>query len=214
MPIGLVSDADFLKELSRSVPGGKIVPVNPSTPRAVEPEVIEPIAHVEPAPVVEIKEIERAGRKSGDVNVPESLRKVIGEEAVINGRASALQLAKDMGVSPSSVSAYTKGATSTSTINSPAKDLISHINKSRQRAITRAQNTLNGALGAITQEKLDFTDAKDLSSIAKDMSVVIKNLEPPQLPQVDPSTVQTPQFTIYAPHFRDERSFETIIVKE
>jgi predicted transcriptional regulator len=211
MPIGLVSDADFLLEIARSVPGGHIKPVNPPTPRAIEPEVVEPIAH----PVVaEILPLEKAGRKSGDTNVPESLRKVIGEEAVINGRASALSLAKDFGVSPSSVSAYTKGATSTASINSPVKDLIGHINKSRQRAITRAQNTLNGALGAITQEKLDFTDAKDLSSIAKDMSVVIKNLEPPQLPQVDPSTISTPQFTIYAPHFRDERTFETIVVKE
>jgi hypothetical protein len=55
-------------------------------------------------------------------------------------------------------------------------------------------------------------DADKLSGVAKDMSVIIKNLEP----KVDPSSTgqATPQFTIYAPQFRDERSFEFIQVQE
>lgn len=187
MPMGLSSDEEFKKELE------KLQPKKESHPILV------------PSP--------EHGRNKGDVNVPDSLRQIIGEDAVINGRQSALKLARDFGISPSSVSAYAKGATSTTTYDSPSQSIISHINKSRRRAIKRAQVTLNGALNALTQEKLDYTDAKDLSSIAKDMTVIIKNLEPP-VTEISQSGPQAPQFVIYAPQFRDERSFEVINVNE
>lgn len=183
MPIGIVSDDELREELER-LSGKKPVLVD----------------------------IPRAGRKDGDVNVPDSLRALIGEESVINGRQSAIRLAKDFGISPSSVSAYANGATSTKTYDSPSTSIISHINKSRQRAIKRAQKTLNGALTAITQEKLDYADPKDLASIAKDMTVVIKNLEPQQA--ASEAQQASPQFVIFAPQFRQENSFETITVNE
>jgi predicted transcriptional regulator len=190
MPIGLVSD-DLLKaELDKcSGPG----------------------SDKESRPVVQI--LERPGRKEGDTNVPESLRKVIAEEALLNGRGAALQIADQFGVSSSSVSAYTKGATSTTTYNSPNKELINHINKSRERAVKKASKTLNGALSAISQEKLDYADAKDLSSIAKDMSVIIKNLEPQKEVEAEAGK-NSPQFIIYAPQFKKEESFEVIQVQE
>lgn len=187
MPIGIVSDNMFdeeLKKLNRQIPVKE----------------------------VEIVDVRRPGRKEGDNNVPDSLRKIIGEEAVINGRQAALELAEDFGISPAQVSAYAKGATSTASYNNPTQSIISHINKSRQRAIKRASKTLNAALGAITQEKLDFADASDLSGIAKDMSAIIKNLEPPQ---AAPDTGKSsPQFVIFAPQFRKEETFETIVVNE
>jgi predicted transcriptional regulator len=210
MPIGLVSDSDFLKELGRTSPGGAVVSTR--TPELVPSTSTEPPTH----PVIEgvVEDTHSAGRSKGDTNIPESLRKLIGEEAVINGRASALSLAKDVGVSPSSVSAYAKGATSTSSINTPVQSLIGHLNKSRTRAVKRASNTLNAALGAITQEKLDYADVKDLSTIAKDMSVIIKNLEPPPAPVIMESEHKTPQFVIFAPQFRKEESFDVITVNE
>lgn len=182
MPIGLVSD-DLLKEELERCSG-----VKESHSKVVE--IIKP------------------GRSKGDSNVPESLRKVIAEEALLNGRQSALQIAETFGVSSSSVSAYANGATSTTSYNSPSKSLIQHINKSRERAVKKASKTLNAALSAITQEKLDYSDASDLSGIAKDMSVIIKNLEPKQ--ESEGETKSTPQFVIYAPQFRDERTFEVI----
>lgn len=188
MPVGLVNDLDFNEELRK---------LKNEPHKKVESQILD---------------IESPGRSSGDVNVPDALRQIIGEDAVINGRSSALNLASQFGVSPSSVSAYAKGATSTTTYDSPSKSIISHINKSRERAVKRAQKTLNGALSAITQEKLDYADPKDLASIAKDMTVVIKNLEPQQT--AAENEVNQPQFVIYAPQFRDERSFETITVKE
>lgn len=197
MPVGLVNDLDFNEELRKL----KNEPHRQKTDEIKKTDTR-----------VEILDIESPGRSSGDVNVPDALRQIIGEDAVINGRSSALNLASQFGVSPSSVSAYAKGATSTTTYDSPSKSIISHINKSRERAVKRAQKTLNGALSAITQEKLDYADPKDLASIAKDMTVVIKNLEPQQT--AAENEVNQPQFVIYAPQFRDERSFETITVKE
>jgi len=194
MPIGIVSDEEFFKESSSYSPAKSlIVPPNP----VLEGEILD---------------IPKRGRKDGDIEVPDSLRKIIGEEALLNGRASAVQLAAEFGLSPSSASAYAVGATSTSSYNQPKPSILSHINKSRERATKKAAKTLNAALAAITQEKLDYLDADKVSGIAKDMSVIIKNLEP----KVDPSgsSAATPQFTIYAPQFRDERSFEFIQVTE
>lgn len=186
MPIGVVSDDELQQELDRL------------TRRVKEGTVVD-------KPV--------RGRSDGDNNVPDSLRKIIGEEAVINGRQSALQIAESFGISPSQVSAYAKGATSTATYDSPSQSLISHINKSRERAIKKASKTLNSALAAITQDKLDYTDARDLSGIAKDMSVIIKNLEPQSASPAEADSKQ-PQFVIFAPQFRDERTFEHITVQE
>lgn len=192
MPIGLVSDEDLARELESLSP-----------PKRDRPSV----------PEVQVEILDRPGRSDGDVNVPDSLRQIIGETALIEGRQSALKLASQFGISPSSVSAYTNGATSTASYDSPKPSIINHLNKSRARALKKASKTLHGALEAITQEKLDYTDAKDLSVIAKNMSGIIKDLEPP----TSPDSVQSnsaPQFVIFAPQFRDERSFETIEVKE
>lgn len=190
MPIGIVSDQDLELEIAK---------LSPRTKKIEQlPQIIEKPSK---------------GRSDGDVNVPDSLRQIIGEEAIINGRQSALGLAGMMGISASSVSAYANGATSTTTYDQTKPSIINHINKSRARAIKKASKTLHGALEAITQEKLDYTDAKDLSVIAKNMSGIIKDLEPDQASNQD-QLGKTPQFVIFAPTFRDERSFETIEVKE
>lgn len=194
MAIGIVSDDDFLKEIGS---------YKPATPL----KVVEP-----PALTGEIIDIPKRGRKDGDIAVPESLQKIIGEEALLNGRASAVALAGEFGLSPSSASAYAVGATSTASYNQPKPSILSHINKSRERAMKKAAKTLNAALGSITQEKLDYLDADKVSGIAKDMSVIIKNLEP-KVASPDESSKQ-PQFVIFAPQFRDERSFDMITVTE
>jgi len=194
MPIGIVSEDDFMKEMESY---GKTTKGS---------------GHVQKAEVVH-EVIPKRGRKEGDVNVPDSIRQIIAEESVINGRSNALQLGKELGVSASSVSAYAVGATSTKSYNEPKKSILDHINKSKERAVKRASKVLGSALGSITQEKLDYTDAKDLSGIAKDMSVIIKNLEP-QKENVVQEGNKSPQFVIFAPQFRKEESFEVINVNE
>jgi len=197
MPIGIVSDSDLELELQR---------LN----RSKKSDSKE--SHVVQIP--EIVDIEKAGRKSGDVNVPDSLRQIIGETHLTDGRNAAIQLAEEFGISKSSVSAYAKGATSTTSYNQPSPSILNHIKKSRERAVKKASRTLNQALESISQEKLDHTDAKDLSVIAKNMSGIIKDLVPDE--SSDPASQQSsqPQFVIFAPQFRDERTFEHITVQE
>lgn len=195
MPIGVVTDDDFQLELERLS--------GMSKPTRNEPQVIEGTIIDKPS----------RGRSEGDTNVPDSLRKIIGETAVIDGRKEALDLARMFDISDAQVAAYAKGATSTASYHSPTKSIISHINKARRKAISKAQKTMNGALDAITQEKLDYADPKDLSSIAKDMSAIIKNLEPEQAP-VDPNESSRPQFVIFAPSFKREEHYESIVVNE
>ena len=199
MAIGIVTDDLFEQELIR-LRGNR--------------DSLKPIVVPSIESNVSIVEKPSKGRSDGDINVPDALRKIIGEEAIINGRASALEIASHFGISSSSVSAYAKGATSTSTYDSPKPSIVGHINKSRARAVKRASLTLNRALGSITQDKLDYADAKDLSTIAKDMSVIIRNLEPPPDPAINTNQVNGPQFVIFAPQFRKEESFDVISVNE
>lgn len=188
MSIGIVSDDDLQAELDR---------LNGNKP--IQPQIVEK---------------ESPGRSEGDVNVPDSLRKIIGETSVLEGRQEAIALAGMFGISASSVSAYAKGSTSTASYDQPAKSIISHINKSRQRYTKKAGKVLSEAMNKIDENKLNDMSAKELASIAKDMSVVIRNLEPQDKTPGEGDGNKTPQFVIFAPQFRDERSFPSITIQE
>lgn len=183
MPMGIVSDSDFQSELKKN---------QTNVPSEVT-----------------IKPIER-GRGNGNVEVPDSLRKVIGETSITDGRQEAVDLAKSFGISPSSVSAYANGATSTSSYaDQPNK---SHVTEAKERIAKRARGKLMLALTHLTQDKLKDANARTLAGVAKDMSAVVKNMEPEIAKDTSPSN--GPQFVIYAPQYRDERHFEVVQAKE
>lgn len=152
------------------------------------------------------------GRKEGDNNVPESLRKIIGETSVIDGRQEALTLAKAFGISASSTSAYAVGASSTASYDKPKKDIKDHIELSKKKIARSASQKLKLAIAHLTEDKLIETKAKDLSGVARDMAAVMKDMSPEVTSEGD--GFKGPQFVIYAPQFRDERQFETIVVQE
>lgn len=196
MPMGIVTDKDFDSELSR---------VDDTRAETKSAPVIN-------APIVgEIVDAPSRGRGEGSTGVPDGLRKIIGEESITNGRQSAIELASQFGLSPSSVSAYANGATSTSSYHdTPNRP---HINQAKERISKRARGKLLLALSKITGDKLEGTNAKDLAGVAKDMSAIVKNMEPDK--EKGPNEVDNgPKFVIYAPQFRDERHFETVVVKE
>lgn len=189
MAMGIVSDKDFDKELEKSSSEAKL-------PLKKEAEIID---------------VSR-GRGNGNVEVPNSLRKIIGEESTLNGRQSGIELAKSFGLSPSSVSAYANGATSTASYDEqPNKP---HINQSKERVVKRARNRLMRALHHITDDKLQLTGAKDLAGIAKDMSAVIRTMEP-EVPKGDGGINNNgPTFIFYSPQQRKEESFDVVYAKE
>lgn len=208
MGLGVVSDVDFAQELNN---------VRRVDARIPDDEPI--IEGVEQTPIVpeiirddiRVSERKSRGRSHGDVNVPDSLRKLIANEHLEKGREAALEFAKEFGLSASSVSAYAKGATSTASYSSPSMDLQKYLTKRKTRLTKKALKVLQASLDEITPDKLSQLKVKDCASIAKDMSVISKNLEPDKETEAG---AQRPQFVIYAPQVRDERSYDTIVVSD
>lgn len=188
MAIGVVSDEDFLAEL------GNLTQENnkPSTAQVVN--------------------IER-GRGEGNKGVPESLQKIIGETAIENGRQEARQLTQALGVSDSSLSAYSNGATSTASYHKPSPTLKPFLEKTKRRIARKAAGRLNTALKSITDEKLAAEDARDLAAIAKDMSAIIRNMEP-EKENNGAGPTQNNQFILMSPPPMTEDKFDVVIVNE
>lgn len=189
MAMGIVSDKEFEHALKDATPSQ-----NPS-----------PLPSI---PSVEIVDMEK-GRGEGNVEVPNGLRKIIGEESVINGRASALEIASGFGISPSSVSAYSQGAHSTASID--VRPDIDNLNAARLRVAKKARNRLVMALNHLTDEKIAGAKAKDIAGVAKDMSAVIRSMEPE-----GPKNIGNggPTFIFYSPNIRKEEHFDIVHVKE
>lgn len=186
MPMGIVSDKDFEKEVAHTVPTPIETPVT---------TVIQPI---------------NRGRGAGNVEVPNSLRNVIGDEAATNGRESATELARRFGISQSSVSAYGTGATSTASYAERPNAGV--IKEAKERIAKRARGKLMRALNKITDEKLDAANAKDLAGIAKDMSAVVRTMEPEDVKA--PTGNNGPTFVFYAPQMRSEEQYAVVHTKE
>lgn len=185
MPIGIVSDEEFAEELDK-------------------------VGHIQKPEIIKLP---TPSRGVGNVEVPESLRKIIGDTAITEGRSAAVDLASRFNVSPSSVSAYSKGATSTASYNKPNKDLLSFLNKRKLKIARSAAGKLSLALENITPEKLEEIDAKDLSTIARNLGGVVKDMTPPSEGDGEQGEGKQP-FVIYAPTFVQENKFETIHLEE
>jgi len=183
MGMGVVSNEEFERELNNGTTG---------------------------APVVIDKE--KPGRKEGDVNVPETLRKIIGETSATEGRQEAIALAKMFGISDSSVSAYNNGATSTSSYHKPNKGITEYIKNRKAKLTKKALFKLAGALDSITPDSLSQIKPKDAAGIAKDMSAIVKNLEPSKDSSIGEQ--QNNQFIFYAPQFMQEHQYDVVQVQE
>ncbi len=118
-------------------------------------------------------------------------------------------MAEQFGVSPSSVSAYTEGATSTATIDQ--KPNAKFVDDAKQRIAKKASKVLNRALLKITDEKLDATKAVELAQIAKSMSGIVKDMEPDDDSNKEKNE---PQFLVYSPTIRQENYYDTVVVRE
>lgn len=206
MAMGVVSDEDLLKELESL--NGAHNEVNTKVGNDITIDQLNDI--IIDNPKAEVREIER-GRGNGNNGVPTSLQKIIGETAIEEGRVNAKALTEALGISDSSLSAYTHGATSTSTYNNPNKDLNSHLTKVKRRIGKNAVGIMTRAFNHITDDKLKGEDAKALASIAKDMSAIIKNMEPEG--EKDGKTINN-QFVLMAPPVLTEDRFDTIVLNE
>jgi hypothetical protein len=190
MPLGIVSEEEFNKEFEL----------------IINDELINNLKSVNNSSKVEVKEIPH-GRGVGNDNVPQSIRKLIGEESIMG--SSAQELSESFGVSKSSISAYKKSATSTSSYRKPNQELLDHTNKVRDRITRKSRRLLLRAIDHITDDKLKDTKALELSSIAKNMGGIMKDMTPDiNVNQVNNSVL------IYMPRVKEEDEFEVIDVRD
>jgi len=190
MSMGIVSDSEFELEqevLSRPRDKSNSVPI-------IKGSVVD---------------IQR-GRGLGNIGVPNGLRNIIGETAITDGRQEAVQLAKSFGISPSSASAYANGSTSTTSYQDKPNQPI--INSVKERISKSARTKLREALRALTTDKLTDTKAVDLSTIARNMAGIVKQMESEVNREITGGN--GPTFVIYAPQFKQEDSFEIVYAKE
>jgi hypothetical protein len=137
--------------------------------------------------------------------VPESLRKVIAEEAISGVKAEIL--AEQFNVSESSVSAYKQGATSTASYDDHDEHLKAHVDLVKTTIAKSARDKIIQALKHIDDDKFTLASLKDVASVAKDMSVVMEKMEGGNR---DKAPVQ--QVVIFAPRQRTEDDYKVIDV--
>lgn len=147
------------------------------------------------------------GRNKGDTNIPRALRNLVAEEAISG--TPVTDIARVFDVSPSSISAYKNGATSTASYNEPDEELTKNNRAVKSDLANMAKSKIKAALEEMTSEKLRDAKVRELSAIARDMSVVVHNLEPEQVNENEAT-----KLIIYAPQIVNENNFEVIKVKE
>lgn len=154
--------------------------------------------------VLEIKH----GRGAGVENLTPEMRKLIAEEALVSGRSQE-DIAKEYGVSVDAVRAYKNGATSCATYNQPNEELAPHVAQVRDEIKLKAQNALLTAIQSLTDEKISGAKAKDIAGIAKDMSSVLRNIEPQSSGPVINNKV-----LVYSPRVKEEDDYKVIEARE
>lgn len=217
MPLGIVSNSDFDSELNNSAVS--IIKNNTINKSDIIKNKSEPRAFIysdnsDSIVNAEVLDLPVVGRLNDVTNIPQSLRKILGEEVAVHGLASAMKLAESLGghgISQPTLSTYARGEISPGQVSNSSTDLLNHINGRKTKISKRALNKLNLALSLIDEQKLLGCDAKELSSVAKDMAIVSKQMEPRE----KSDEVKDPvQFHFYAPQIRSENHYETVVAKD
>ena len=155
-----------------------------------------------------IIERERPGRKTGDNNVPEALRKIISDTAITDGRKEALAIADMFGVSNSSTSAYARGATTTDAPINSNPELAKHNKLIKERISAKAQNKLLTVLDEIDGDKISVLSAVEASQVAKNLAGIVKDFNPDM--EAEDRRLAQQQLVIFAPFVRREDEFPVI----
>ena len=148
------------------------------------------------------------------LEVPDMIRSIVGEDALENGSRATLSeggLAKYLGISPSSVSAYKNGSTSTSTYDKPEPKLNERIGKRKRIIVGKASKVLNESLSHLNDGRLVDSKPVELSQIARNMAGIIKDMEPAEKKEISAAA----QIIIYKPAMQfNESKYETVHLGE
>jgi hypothetical protein len=142
---------------------------------------------------IEERVIEGPGKEKGSTNLTREERNEIAVRSRLG--ESQVALAREFNTTQPNVSYIERGKTKTD-----EEKVESAINQVRDKALERLMHSL----GLITDDKLSGCSAKDLSTIASNMSRVVEKTIPRA--EVDNKI----NLVIYAPELRQEKSFKTI----
>lgn len=203
----IVDDATFNASLSKLQPSAQIINEEIKIITSLDLNELH-IDKLEQTidPVGKVVDITR-GRGFGRLEVPEAIRKLAAEEALLGTPAKEVSAA--FGVSESSVSAYKNGATSTASYNQPDKELKKSNDVVVGEVTSIARQKLSLALAEITSDKIKDQNVRHIAGIAKDMSAIVRNLEPNV-----PTNLTQNQVIVYKPRQNEEEDFEVITVNE
>lgn len=183
MPLGIVNDDVFESELNR-----------------------------DSIPVGEIKLPKELGRGKGNIETPDSIRKIIGDNALTDGRKDSLALADAFGLSHQTVAAYSNGTTSLKTYNDQTNPLKGFLEGRRKKIANRASSAIIRAIENITDEKLADSKAAELASVAKALSGVVKDMLPDESNSNNTNINTAVKLVVHVPQQTKESSFDTIAI--
>lgn len=123
----------------------------------------------------EVRERAPLGR-NGKKEVPHEIRALAASE-VISG-AKLNDVARELGISPQSVSAYKNGATSLATYNKPDEKLKKANDEVKESIKGVALSKMMEAMNAISEANLKLSKPNVASAVARDMSTIVKNMSP------------------------------------
>ena len=217
MPLGIMSNKEFESERLNSDNSyinehtkQDIIEQNNITPRAPEQ------APQNPDPIItsDILTIKSAGRHNDVNNIPQSLRKILGEEVAINGLASAKLLAESLGgISQPTLNTYARGEISPGQNSNESNELLAYVNQRKTKITKKALNKINLAMTLIDEDKLSECNALQLSQVAQSMSNVVRNMEPTRQ-NTDDKKDNNVQFHFYAPQIKNEQHYEVVTAKD
>ncbi len=178
--------------------------VNDYSIKEIKPDYTIPDYTIPDYTIQEIKH----GRGLGTENLTPEMRAIIAQEAIVSGR-TAEDVAREYGVSTQAVEAYKNGATSLATYNQPDAALKTVVNEAKDVIKIEAQNKLLLAIQALTGEKITSAKARDIASIAKDMSSIVRDSR-----EANQININGGQTIVYAPRVKEEDDYKVVEVRE
>lgn len=150
----------------------------------------------------ETRNIGNGGKVDGDVNVPQVLRNVIGIQANFD---KPKNVAKTWGISTVQASKFANGRVNSSGYGNTEADMATSkaVNGALDKVRDVATERILKAIECITDDKLENRKAKELSTIASNLSRVLNVVMPKDKDKENPNPVQvifmTPRSSDHVP---------------
>lgn len=202
MPLGIVSDEELADELKRFNSDDKEEEEDKQEDKPDEDKEIEQLAK----DFLLSQRVKRHPGRTNAPSVPPALRALIAQEAIVGVKRK--EVAEIFGVSTEAVKNYKNSSTSNSTYNTPNEQLKEANDRFRNTIKELASTKLIEALNAITSDKLINAKLNVTSSVARDMSNIIKNVSP----QENAGNQINNQVIVYTPGTRKMEDYEVIEV--